>query len=107
MLLMFFALTVSAQDKIEKEYYVYCEIDVASNGKVFITISSDINREPIYDESGKDLKLKRIEAINYMAKRGWEYVDEVTHTAIEHFLMRKKVKSDSQILEDLNVKSKK
>lgn len=46
-----------------------------------------------------------MEAMNYVSKRGWEFVfviDEDRHL----YLLKKKVKSDKEILEHLNIKPK-
>lgn len=108
-LLLFLLVTipVSAQriDKPGEPYYAYCELYL-SNNLVYLVMSKNTKTELLCDDNGEVLKLSRMEAINYMGKRGWEFVCVLEHN-IEFYLFKKKVKSDKEILQHLNIKQKK
>ena len=106
LLFMFVSVSASAQriDKPGEPYYAYCQFQLSSN-LVSIILAKDTKPEVLYDENGKILKISRMEAMNYVSKRGWEFVfviDEDRHL----YLFKKKVKSDKEILEHLNIKPK-
>ena len=106
---MMMPMAVNAQriDKPGEPYDYYCEV-FAENGKLAISFDSRKSHEYIYGDDNKVLTINRIEVINYMSKRGWEYVDKIsTHADFDHMLFKKKVVSDEQALEFFNLKQKK
>lgn len=60
------------------------------------------------DEKGKPIPFNSmVEVLNYMTKRGWEYVNSypvtVTNQNVYHFLLKKYVANEEEIKEGLNL----
>ena len=111
---MMISLTLPAQEK----YKVYCEVTyytppISLNSYVYLNIGD--KRHSIYADNGKRMKFgSTIQAINYMAKRGWKlhgtyiYYDAKEDKVIKdndynHFIMVKEVSSDDEIFKGINI----
>lgn len=108
-LLMMLPMVSNAQriDKPGEPYDYFCEV-YADGSTLIINFNSEKYHEFIYGDDNKFLKIKTIDAINYMTKRGWEYVDKIsTLDHFEHMLFKKKVVSDEQAFEFFKFKPKK
>ena len=107
LLFMFVSVSASAQriDKPGEPYYAYCELHLARN-MAHIILAKNTQLEALYDDNGEYLKISRMEAINYMGKRGWEFVCIIDPDR-DFYLFKKKVKSDKEILDHINIKPKK
>lgn len=109
-LLMMVPIISLAKDLDNEEYYVYCGINVSGNNTVYVFFDFNKNYEALYDENNKPLKMIEVEAINYMSRLGWEYVESIySKSALydHYFLFKKKVKSDEEILHGFIFKEKK
>lgn len=101
-LFLFFMLpmVVNAQriDKPGEPYEFFCEVKCDASGFVAISFQnkSDWYRQ-LYNEDGKRLSWKSpTQAINYMTKRGWKYVECINEKS---YLFKKTVSSDEQAME--------
>lgn len=90
-------------DKPGEPYYVYCRVNYVSS-QMEICLDGQVTYPYIVDENGMKIKFDtRLAAIAYMSKRGWEYVES---QGIEP-IFKKKVTSDDQASEHLNLQTKK
>jgi hypothetical protein len=111
--ILFCIVNVNAQTKTDnKQKYVYCQLLMqprAFSTKVNITV--DYGQETNFfqdtrlrdEESGKLKKFNSIvDALNYMAEQGWEYIDSynlqsnsgtatIAPTSLTHWVLRKTV----------------
>lgn len=121
-MLVLMSLDINAQAPVadaadDGRYPVYCEI-LCSNfwgvGKVIATV--DFGRDGkisksggvIVDDEGKNRKFTTpIGSVNYMAKRGWKYVDTYYISSLKNnvlrFVMVKYVKNEEEITEGLKL----
>ena len=102
-MLALISIPISAQnlDKPGEPYYYYCQILGKKNlaGVIRLTILWDNQEEEndIRDEQGNKIKFANmVDAMNYMSKRGWDYVDASTYDNVYHYVFRKLVKSDEE-----------
>lgn len=121
MLLFAFSICVNAQSVVstpDGKYPVYCDI-MAYNafgiGKVKVRLDMGhkvTDYESLFDENDKKIKFNTImEAVNYMAKRGWSVAQTYPLTdvglskqTVIHYLLVKYVTNDSEISEGLKLK---
>lgn len=113
------ALNAGAQSLNGEKYATYCEMMGYSNfgvGKLkvlldFGSVPNTKQSESIYGEDGKKMKFNSVvDAINYMAKRGWTVkanyaLSEGSRGLVNHFLLEKWVTSDSEVKEGLITKN--
>jgi hypothetical protein len=105
-----------AQSVVQTEdgkYPVYCTM-MAYNawgiGKIKIQldlgeVSSGHSFEAIWDENGKPMKFNTaMDAVNYMAKRGWKLEMTTAVQNVVHYIMVKRISKDSEIREGLVAK---
>ena len=107
---MILPMVGQAKGSDNTEYYVYCGVSVSDNNSVHISFDYNKNYKALYDENNKLLKMVDVEAITYMTKLGWEYVEVIYLKSALHdhyFLFRKKVKSDEEALQGFIFKEKK
>lgn len=91
-------------DKPGEPYYIYSKSTGITDG-MLISIAGLCKEEYIVDENNKKIKfISDEDFITFMSKRGWDYVEKV---GITGYLFRKKVTSDEQAMEYLNIKQKK
>lgn len=102
-LLALLSIPVSAQnlDKPGEPYYFYCQILGNKNlaGKLRLTILWDNqdDENDIRNEKGEKIEFKTmVDCMNYMSKRGWDYVEATTYGNVYHYVFRKLVKSDEE-----------
>lgn len=117
------SLTVSAQSVVNTEdgkYNVYCDVmgyNFWGFGKVKVQLDMGAVAdgkgafESLYDENGKKIKFNTMmDAINYMAKRGWRVHETFVvsesnglkgYQNVIHYLLEKKVSNDNEIREGL------
>lgn len=108
-------LNINAQKSTETDgrHPVYCELigenPLSSKVKVSLNMGelSYQGYRAIYDINGEQIKFKSlIDALNYMARLGWKYVDSYYYAdhlnrATERYLLIKYVSSDDEITEGL------
>lgn len=94
----------------------YCELTVWSGQSsmlnVVVTIDLGMQNYPtasIYGADGKPVTfISNMDAVNYMAKRGWTVVSTYykTHSQLEsaHYVMEKSVTNESQVTKGLTLK---
>lgn len=108
-----------AQSLDGEKYAVYCDVmgyNTMGIGKLKVILDlggvpSGKQFESIYDEkTGKKMKFNTvIDAVNYLAKRGWRVVtsyplSEGSRGKVQHFLLEKWVTDDSQVREGMTTK---
>lgn len=105
-------ISMSAQniDNPGKPYYYFCQILGKKNlaGKLRLTILWENQEEEndLRDEKGNKIEFKNmVEAMNYMSKRGWEYVDATTYDNVYHYVFRKLVTKDEEAKKGIFFKS--
>ena len=117
------SITTNAQSVVSVEggkYPVYCDMMGYSAwgvGKVKVILDMGhkvSDYESLYDDNGKKIKFNTMmEAVNYMAKRGWKVdrtynISEVglTKQAVIHYLLVKYVTDDKEIDDGLKLQVK-
>lgn len=113
--IIFMAIGAKAQSTIQSEdgkYPVYCDLKAynfwgVGKVKVMLDMGAVSNNggsfESLYGEDGKKIKFNTVmEAVNYMAKKGWildktYYITEGAGRAVLHYVLVKRVKNDSEI----------
>lgn len=113
--IIFMAIGAKAQSTIQSEdgkYPVYCDLKAynfwgVGKVKVMLDMGAVSNGggsfESLYGEDGKQIKFNTVmEAVNYMAKKGWildktYYITEGAGRAVLHYVLVKRVKNDSEI----------
>jgi hypothetical protein len=111
-LLMLLALNICVQANAQnvkndgKPYAFYCIIVGSRNlaGQLRLQILWDNMKTEnnLRDKDGKKIEFKSmVDALNYMSKRGWDYVESVTYEQVVHFVFRKYVTKDEDAKEDL------
>ena len=104
----------------EGKYPVYCDMmgyNFWGFGKVKVKLDmghavAGKDYESLFDENGKKIKFNTMmDAVNYMAKRGWKVErtydltdNSLSKQTVMHFLLVKYVKDDSEINEGVNLK---
>ncbi len=107
-----FSLGVNAQNYKNdvKPYAFYCQLVGMKNlaGQLRLKILWNNIREEnnLRDENGKKIEFfTMVDAMNYMSKRGWDYVDCVTYkdgtNNVVHYIFRKYVTTDEEAKEGL------
>ena len=109
----FLSLGVFAQNYKNdgKPYAFYCQIVGWQNlnGQLRIKMLWDNQKEEnnLRDEKGEKIEFATmVDAMNYMSKRGWDYVECVTYADfgkqnVVHYIFRKYVTKDSEAKEGL------
>lgn len=102
------ALTCNAQEK----YPYYCTINGSYNlaMKIRIELEWGDSKDKRYlrDENGKKIEFNNlIDILNYMSKRGWEFVTIAEYDKCIHFVIRKMVSSPEEAKEGLRFDSDK
>lgn len=113
--IIFMAIGAKAQSTIQSEdgkYPVYCDLKAynfwgVGKVKVMLDMGAVSNNggsfESLYGEDGKKIKFNTVmEAVNYMAKKGWildktYYITEGAGRAVLHYVLVKRVKNDNEI----------
>lgn len=92
-----------------KPYYFYCQISGSFNlgGKLRLSILwKDKEENELRNEKGEKIEFKNmIEIINYMSKRGWEYVESNPSTNSLSYLFKKQVTKDEDAHKGIYFKS--
>jgi len=102
-IIILFCIVLSTHILIAQENnkYVYCELASyikGMSGKQLIMIDfgqkSELQNDKIYqDEAGQPLKFESmVDAMNFMAKNGWEFVQAyVPVVPVSHYVLKKKI----------------
>lgn len=92
-----------------KPYYFYCEIQgrFGMGGKLHLSILwKDQEEKELRNEKGEDVEFNNmIEIINYMSKRGWEYVESYHYPNSISYLFKKQVTKDEDAKKGIYFKS--
>ena len=106
-LLMMLPMMANAQrvDKPGEPYEYFCILKVEVGYTSLSFSSKNWGFRELLDENDKRLGFSNgADAVNYMTKRGWIYVD---HIDSKTFIIKKIVSSDEQAKEYLNLEKKK
>lgn len=92
-----------------KAYPFYCELHVnlsLSKIRAYVTWTHQKDAEQLHEENG-EIKIfaSQIDALNYMAKRGWELVESHVSPSGDYYVLRKNVLSDEEAKEGLHFRS--
>lgn len=93
-----------------KPYAYFCQLvgmrNLAGQLRLKILWDNLKTENNLRDENGKKIEFyTMVDAMNYMSKRGWEYVECVTYEKVVHYIFRKYVTSDEQAKEYLYFES--
>lgn len=98
-----------------KPYAFYCQIVGWQNlgGQLRMKMLWDNQKEEnnLRDENGKKIEFQTmVDAMNYMSKRGWDYVECVTYgdigkPEVVHYIFRKYVTKDEEAKENIYFES--
>ena len=97
-----------------KPYAFYCQLVGMKNlsGQLRLQILwNNLKKENnLRDEKGEKIEFyTMVDAMNYMSKRGWDYVECVTYSHgasnVVHYIFRKYVTNDEEAKEDLYFES--
>lgn len=96
------ALTCNAQEK----YPYYCTINGLYNlaYKLRIELEWGENKDTVHlrDEKGKKIEFNNVtDILNYMSKRGWDFVSVTYYNGCVHYLLKKDVSSPEEAKEGL------
>lgn len=104
---------IDAQSVVKEgaEYYYYCGVQCGADKNGLIYLSSEKDAMIICDSSGEQIKFQTLfEVVNYMSKRGWEYIEtsqsKFLTVNIDIALLKKTITDDSQVTEHLVLKSR-
>ena len=93
-----------------KPYAFYCQLvgmkNLSDQLRLRILWNNIKTENNLRDENGKKIEFATmVDAMNYMSKRGWDYVECITYGNVVHYLFRKYVKTDEEAKEDLYFES--
>lgn len=102
-MLILSSLSCSAQDK---KYPYYCTINGSMNLalKIRIELEWGESKKLVYlrDDAGKKIEFNNLtDIVNYMSKRGWEFVTIATYNNVIHYVMKKYVSSPDEAKDGL------
>lgn len=110
--LVLMSLNVNAQNikNDGKPYAFYCMMQGFKNlsGVLRIQIiwNNKEKHENLRDEKGEKVEFNSIvDMLNYMSKRDWEYVEQITYDKVSNYVLRKYVKTDEEAKEGLYFES--
>lgn len=102
-LLLLISISANAQNVKSdgKPYAFYCQVEAKFTvSKIRVEILFDDKN--VCNEKGEKIEFKSMyDGINYMSKRGWDYVDCVDYKNALHFILRKYVTKDEEATEGL------
>ncbi len=115
-LLAVFSLVVNAQNYKNdgKPYAFYCQLvgfkNLAAQLRLKVLWNNMKDENNLRDENGKKIEFTTmVDAMNYMSKRGWDYVECVTYKEgsnnVVHYIFRKYVTNDEEAKEGLYFES--
>ena len=97
-----------------KPYAFYCQIvgweNLAGQLRVKMLWNNQKAENNLRDENGNKIEFyTMVDAMNYMSKRGWDYVECVTYAQsgknVVHYIFRKMVTKDEEAKEDIYFES--
>ena len=93
-----------------KPYDYFCMMQGLKNlsGVLRIQIiwNNTEKHENLRDEKGEKVEFKSIvDMLNYMSKRGWIYVEQITYDNVHNYLFKKTVTNDDEAKEGLYFES--
>lgn len=111
-----FSLVVNAQNYKNdgKPYAFYCQLvgfkNLAAQLRLKVLWNNMKDENNLRDENGKKIEFTTmVDAMNYMSKRGWDYVECVTYKEgtnnVVHYIFRKYVTNDEEAKEGLYFES--
>jgi hypothetical protein len=111
-----FSLVVNAQNYKNdgKPYAFYCQLvgfkNLAAQLRLKVLWNNMKDENNLRDENGKKIEFNTmVDAMNYMSKRGWDYVECVTYKEgtnnVVHYIFRKYVTNDEEAKEGLYFES--
>lgn len=88
------------------KYPYYCTINGSQNlaMKIRIEIEWGESKDKVYlrDEKGKKIEFNNLtDILNYMSKRGWEFVSVTYQDKVVHYLLKKNVSSPEEAKQGL------
>lgn len=111
-----FSLVVNAQNYKNdgKPYAFYCQLvgfkNLAAQLRLKVLWNNMKDENNLRDENGEKIEFNTmVDAMNYMSKRGWDYVECVTYREgtnnVVHYIFRKFVTNDEEAKEGLYFES--
>lgn len=89
-----------------KPYDFFCQLlgyeNLSGQLRLKILWNNEKEENNLRDEKGNKIEFQTMtDAMNYMSKRGWEYVECVNYEKVCHYIFKKKVTSDKEAKEGL------
>lgn len=112
--LMCFSVKAQTVKNDGKPYAFYCQIvgweNLAGQLRVKMLWDNQKMENNLRDENGQKIEFyTMVDAMNYMSKRGWDYVECVTYAQggknVVHYIFRKMVTKDEEAKEDIYFES--
>ena len=93
-----------------KPYAFYCQLvgkmNLSAQLRLRILWNNIKTENNLRDENGNKIEFNTmVDAMNYMSKRGWEYVDDVTYEGVVHYVFKKYVTNDEEAKDGLYFES--
>lgn len=111
-MLCMMSVSVNAQNVKNdgKPYAFYCQLvgmkNLSGQLRLKILWNNLKTENNLRDEKGEKIEFfTMVDAMNYMSKRGWDYVECITYGNVVHYLFRKYVTTDEEAKEDLYFES--
>lgn len=111
-MLCMMSVSVNAQNYKNdgKPYAFFCMMQGFKNlsGVLRIQIiwNNKEKHEYLRDENGEKVEFKSIvDMLNYMSKRGWEYVEQIDYDKVHNYVFKKYVTNDAEAKEGLYFES--
>lgn len=106
--LMLFAVTATAQTQ-EKKRDFFCMVSpdapLHSTTTASVIWSNSRKKSELVDDKGEEIIFSSIvDILNFMAERGWEYVEKIDESRSYIFLMKKKAGTETEAKSGLNFK---
>ena len=106
--LMLFAVTATAQTQEQKrDFFCMVSPDAPLHATTTASVIWSNSRKllELLDNNGEEIKFNSIvDILNFMAERGWEYVEKIDDTRAYLFLMKKKAGNEAEAKFGLNFK---
>lgn len=106
--LMLFAVTATAQTQEQKRDF-FCMVSpdapLHSTTTASVIWSNSRKKSELVDDKGEEIIFSSIvDILNFMAERGWEYVEKIDESKAYIFLMKKKAGTETEAKSGLNFK---
>lgn len=107
-LVMFMTVGANAQNYKNdgKPYDFFCMVQGFKNLAMEIIWDKKEKHEYLRNEKGEKIEFMSIvDMLNYMSKRGWTYVEQITYDKVHYYVFKKTVTNDSEAKEGIYFES--